>query len=214
MSSTRSVRFSEGYIRLGRLAGVGVWMHWTWPIGAFFLGRLEWAPVFWFALFTLTIVHELGHALLARGYRAQVLSINLSMFGGTCKYRGEGVDARGHAVIAWGGVAAQALVAIAVGVLRLVLGPPQSLLAMEAYNAFLVWNLIVIALNLLPIPSLDGAIAWRLFRLPRRPTASPGETITPALAPEPLENEPSPLQASLDRAAAKAAENFGTLPKF
>ena len=68
-----------------------------------------------------------------------------------------------HCIIAWGGVVAQALVAVLLLVWVQVFGHTR----FQAVNAILAifgfFSLSTIVLNLLPIRPLDGAIAWDLL---------------------------------------------------
>jgi len=67
-----------------------------------------------------------------------------------------------HCVIAWGGVTAQAIVAVPIVVLSETFGYTrfESLNTMLAMFGF--FSLFVAAFNLIPAPPLDGAIAWSL----------------------------------------------------
>ena len=65
-------------------------------------------------------------------------------------------------MIAWGGVAAQAaLLLITLGVV-LAFGYPSFGPLRTLASAFIYTNAFLIALNLVPIPPLDGAEAWPL----------------------------------------------------
>jgi Zn-dependent protease len=68
-----------------------------------------------------------------------------------------------HCVIAWGGVVAQAVVALPLVILVETFGYTrfQPLNAILAIFGFL--SLSVAVFNLLPVPPLDGAVAWALL---------------------------------------------------
>jgi hypothetical protein len=66
-------------------------------------------------------------------------------------------------LIAWGGILAQALVVLVTWGITLIFGSPTTPHAQAVVQALIEINLWVMALNLLPIPPLDGAIAWSLF---------------------------------------------------
>ena len=161
--------FKDGYFELGQLsigpkgsgaARVPLRIHWSAPIGALLIGGLS--PVFWFAFFVIIVLHELGHALLVRHYKLSVLSIDLTGFGGMCRWYGS-PTARQRAVIAWGGVAAQALLLVLSLVAVLVFGWPRSGIGRQLTSAFINTNAMLIVLNLLPMPPFDGAEAWKLL---------------------------------------------------
>jgi Zn-dependent protease len=153
---------ARGYLTLGRIRGVPVRVHWTTPLGALLFGGFALVPAFWLSFLVLVITHELGHALLAWRAGHRVLSIDVTGFGGLCRL--VGVPTAWHrSTIAWGGVLAQlVLLGLAVGVAALTpLG--ASRWGVELLSAFTGTNLMLIVLNLLPIPPLDGAEAWRLL---------------------------------------------------
>jgi len=138
-------------------------VHWSAPLGALFFSGFRFAPGAWAGFILLILVHELGHAFLAMRYRLRVRGIDVHGLGGQCRYEGGGTR-RQHIVIAWGGVLAQAVVLLlAVTVLRPVSTTPFT---QELAETFVGTNVWLIALNLLPIPPLDGATAWqRFFRI-------------------------------------------------
>ncbi len=157
------LRFSEGYLTLGQLRSAPVRLHWSVPLGAVVFGGFRWAPGFWLGFVLLLLAHELGHALMVRRQRAEVVSVDVHALGGACHWSGS-PSAIGRAWIAWGGVLAQLVVlVVAFTLTRFV--PPSTPFSAELAEAFLRANLILMALNLLPVPPLDGAEAWRLPKL-------------------------------------------------
>jgi len=150
-----------GYLTLGRARGAPVRAHWSLPIGAFVFGQGHFVPGFWLGFFLLVLVHELGHAVLVKRYGHRVGSIDIHGLGGVCRWSGE-PTAIDRARIAWGGVLAQAVAyGIAVAAIALA-GPPETVFAAELASAFTTTNVWLIAINLLPVPPLDGAEAWKL----------------------------------------------------
>ncbi len=153
--------FRDGFLVLGKVWRAPVRIHWTTPIVAFLLTRLSFVPGAWLGFLVIVLVHELGHALVVRSVRAHVLSINVHGFGGTCEWYGN-VTAKQRAMIAWGGVIAQAAL---YGVARLAqtIVPAVGMFDNFMY-ALTATNFILIVVNLLPIRPLDGAEAWKLLR--------------------------------------------------
>src|SRR3712207_2838554 len=96
----------DGYFRVGRLATVVLRLHWSVPVGALVFGSLRFEPVLWLAFLALILVHDLGHALLVRAVGFRITGVDLTGFGGQCRWRGK-PDALEQALIAWGGVLAQ-----------------------------------------------------------------------------------------------------------
>ena len=151
--------FQYGYWTLGRVRGIPVRLHWTLPVGALIFAGFS--PIIWLAFAVIVLLHEAGHAALVRRYGFRVLAIDLTGFGGMCRWSGQ-ATAHERGVIAWGGVLAQTvLLLITVGLLAVVGWPTSALGASLAYT-FTRTNAAIIVLNLLPMPPFDGAEAWSL----------------------------------------------------
>jgi len=126
-------------------------------------GGMRFAPGFWAGFALLLVVHEVGHAVLVRLYGYSVLSIDLTGIGGLCRWSGFPTQAQ-RSAIAWGGVVGQLFLLLPAAIASFVLSPSW-ILADFLYA--LTWsNLLLIGLNLLPVPMFDGAEAWKLFRIP------------------------------------------------
>ena len=153
--------FDTGYWNVGRIMGVPIRLHWTIPVGAFVFGRFQFVPGFWLGFFLLVLIHELGHAFLVRQRGLHNHEIRVHGLGGVSIHeRGSAYD---RAIIAWGGVLAQLVVLYVPTRIVVELVPlPSSLFLLQLLSAFLYTNLMLAAFNLIPIPPLDGAEAWKL----------------------------------------------------
>jgi stage IV sporulation protein FB len=155
------MQFRDGFLVLGHVWEAPIRVHWTTPIVAFALTGLSFVPGAWLGYLVLVLVHELGHAAAARAFGAHVVSVNAHGLGGTCEWYGD-VTSKQRAIIAWGGVLAQA--ALLVGALfATVVLPSWGFIGQFMYTLTMT-NIILIVINLLPIRPLDGAEAWQLFR--------------------------------------------------
>jgi Zn-dependent protease len=164
----------QGYLVLGRWGGAPVRAHFTLPLGAFVFGGAEVVPGFWLGFFLIVLIHEVGHALVVLRSRCRVVSIDLHGLGGACRWQG-GPSAIDRARIAWGGVWAQCLALLAaIGALSL-FGEPASAFTGQLAHAFTAGNVWLMLLNLIPVPPLDGAEAWKLFPLLRRQRQARGQ---------------------------------------
>jgi Zn-dependent protease len=153
-------------LKLFSYHGTPVFAHWSvllaFPIALAsqqsFLGAL----VAQAAFLVLMLAHELGHAFVARRQRLPVFSIWLYAIHGSC-HHGMPRRASAEVAVAWGGVAAQAILLL----LALLFAKGMSFtggIPGALAPAFEVWipiNMLVAFCNLLPIPPLDGAKAWR-----------------------------------------------------
>ncbi|HZO12666.1 MAG TPA: hypothetical protein VFB62_05400 [Polyangiaceae bacterium] len=153
--------FEHGYFRCGEIHGIPVRFHWTLPVGMLLFGGLS--PAFWLAFVVLVLLHEAGHAFLVRRYGFLVTGIDVTGFGGLCRWVGRATDHQ-RSVIAWGGVGAQAVLLVASIVFVALFGWPASWLGRSLANAFIQTNALIMAINLLPFPPFDGAEAWKLLR--------------------------------------------------
>jgi hypothetical protein len=193
---------------VGRFRGAPVRLHLSLVLGLMMYSRGRWAPGAWVACVLITLLHELGHALLVARFRLTVVAIDVHALGGECSYRGE-VTAWRRSVIAWGGVLAQALLLAATATALALGATPEAGFARELVTAFLWPNAFNIGLNLLPIEPLDGSRAWGLFprawarwrrRRGRAATRRTGAATTPAARP------PKPAQPLTDETVRELAE--------
>jgi Zn-dependent protease len=152
----------DGYFRVGRLAAVVLRLHWSVPVGALIFGSLRFEPILWLAFMGVIIIHELGHALLVKGMGLRVCGLDITGFGGHCRYLGK-ASALEQAIIAWGGVLAQAALLLGTLLVVAIFGHATSHAGSLIEHAFVEINLWIIGMNLLPFAPLDGARAWRLF---------------------------------------------------
>jgi Zn-dependent protease len=119
------------------------------------------------------LIHESGHLLTARWRGCLVDRIQLYPFFGFTAYEipWSRLD---HCLIAWGGVLAQAVVAVPVVAWLAVFGYSGSD-ALDTGLAILgPFSLGVAAFNLLPLWKLDGATAWGLIPALFQRRKSPG----------------------------------------
>ncbi len=150
--------------RVLTLFGIPVYLSlWAILIAAFFglqalMGRQP-ELLLWLLLLTLIILlHELGHALVARRFGQHILGITLHLFGGLMEHAGP-LSRRQSIVVALAGPAVNLVLLIPALLLRAVLDP----------NSFAGWlatalfwlNLVLLLFNLLPVYPLDGGQAFR-----------------------------------------------------
>lgn len=112
-----------------------------------------WAVVLMLMVFASVVLHELGHAIVARQRGIHVSGIELGFFGGMAKMTQVPSSARDELAIAAAGPA----VSLALGGLGLGLA---TLLAPSEAAAWLAWlgwtNLVICGFNMLPALPMDG----------------------------------------------------------
>jgi Zn-dependent protease len=171
---------SPGTIRLVRLLGFDILIHWswliiftlfTWSLATGYLPSVypEWsAERRWIAaaitsalFFGSILVHELSHSIVARARGLGVSSITLFLFGGVSSLGGEPRSARDEFWIAVvGPLTSFAIGAVAAGVWLLTRdGDATVVAAISGYLAYI--NVAVGIFNLLPGFPLDGGRVLR-----------------------------------------------------
>jgi Zn-dependent protease len=147
--------------------GVKVFAHWSvLLIGAVILiGALEeplLAITVLAAYYGVILIHECGHMIAAQRKGCRVWSIELYPLWGITRFS-EPYSHFDQCVIAWGGIVAQAIVALPLLIWAETFGYTR----FQAVNAILAilgfFSLSVAGFNLLPMRPLDGAIAWGLL---------------------------------------------------
>lgn len=158
---------NSGFFTVGRFHGAPVRLHWSILLGMVVLTRFRIAPGDWLGFLIVVLAHEFGHALLVERLGLLLVSIDVHGFGGACAYSGT-PSSRERAIVAWGGILAQAAILVVALVACALLGWPESGALADLVDALTWSNVALMALNLVPIEPLDGAEAWRLFPFGRR----------------------------------------------
>jgi Zn-dependent protease len=151
-------------IKLGRIAGIRIYLHWTFLIllGWFFFSGLT-ESVFTAvanvlmvaALFGCIVLHELGHALAARRYGIETRDITLLPIGGVARMERLPRDPRQELVVALAGPAVNVVIALVLGAVIRVLDVGGLL------SQLFVVNVALVLFNLLPAFPMDGGRVLR-----------------------------------------------------
>jgi Zn-dependent protease/CBS domain-containing protein len=184
--SHRPARREQGIFhasfRLGRVAGVEIGANWSWLIVVglivWSLGAVEFpdqvpglsdgayvamAVAATALFFASLLLHELGHAVVARRENMQIAGITLWLFGGVARFEGMFPSARAELRIA---LAGPAVTLVLTGAFLAGAQLPLS----DAVDEVLTWlwriNLILLLFNMLPALPLDGgrvlrALLWQ-----------------------------------------------------
>lgn len=156
--------FDTGYVTVARWKGTPIRVHWSTPLGMLLFGRFAFVPGFWLGYLLIVGLHEMGHAFLMRRVGLHARSIEIHALGGQARYGGGSVSQWQRSVVAWGGVLAQAVLLVAALVVAAFV-PITSPFVAQLLSALTWTNVWIMALNLMPLPPLDGADAWKLPRL-------------------------------------------------
>ena len=150
-----------------QIRGVRVYAHWSvLLIGTLILfGAIE-RPAetlaAWTAYFSVILIHECGHMIAAQWKGCEVTAIELYPIHG-CVCFHQPWSRYDDAVIAWGGVVAQAMVAVPLVTFVAIFGFTRSDAVNVAIGILGYYSLIVAGFNLVPVRPLDGAKAWYLI---------------------------------------------------
>jgi Zn-dependent protease/predicted transcriptional regulator len=163
--------------RIGRIAGIDVHLHFTfilllgWVAVSHYLQRQSWQDAlgglgFTLSLFTIVVLHELGHALTARRFGIRTRDITLLPIGGVARLERIPEKPKQELLVALAGPAVNVVLAgVLFGVL--ILGAEFSAakefkLVGGHFLANLMWvNVSLAVFNLLPAFPMDGGRVLR-----------------------------------------------------
>jgi Zn-dependent protease len=149
---------------LGRISGIDLYLHpsallFFWLLSGVFPSALGTIALV-VALFGSIVLHELGHALMARRYGIGTADITLYLFGGVARLERMPRSAGPELLIALAGPAASFAIAIVLTLL-LALGSLLSLSTSEFVLTVLSLNAGLGLFNLLPVFPMDGGRVLR-----------------------------------------------------
>jgi Zn-dependent protease len=157
----------KGSIHLFRLAGVDLYLHWSWFLVAFYeiQGRggryssILWSVLEYLALFLIVLMHEFGHAMACRSAGGTANQILLWPFGGVAYVRPPQRPGAMLWSIAAGPLVNVALLPVLYALLMFARasGWPDTMPDVFALIYWVSWiNAGLLVFNLLPIYPLDG----------------------------------------------------------
>jgi len=189
--------FTSGYARWGALSGAPVRWHWSLLVGLALAGGLTLNPVAWLLYLGIVAAHEGAHFAAVRQARLEVVGVDFQATGGKVRWRGE-ASPRTQVILAWAGVLAQLGVLIAAELVLVIAGGAVAPWLVEVERVSIEMNAILIAVNLLPLPTFDGEVAWKAiyFLRGRRPPERRAFIIHLTEAVEEVHDDP--VRASLE----------------
>ena len=174
-----------GDLKIGRLAGIPISIHplWlvivaliTWSLGStYYPDEVSGiAPTAAYGLglasalllFASILLHELGHAVVARRYGVEIEGIELWLLGGVAKMKGAAHRPEEELRFALAGPGVTVVIAVVFGLATVALpsSTPDAVIALLSYQALI--NAAILVFNMLPAFPLDGgrvlrAIIWQ-----------------------------------------------------
>ncbi len=163
--------------RIGRLAGIGIYVHATFLLLILFILFMNWhqgkslataaeGVLFILAIFGCIVLHELGHALAARHYGIRTRDITLLPIGGLARLERMPDIPIQELWVALAGPAVNAVIAAGLFGIGLLVGVRPELAAFRwaggsFLNKLMVVNFSLLAFNLIPAFPMDGGRAAR-----------------------------------------------------
>jgi Zn-dependent protease len=150
--------------KLGQVAGIDLFLHpsallWFW-IGSQYMPTGIESVALVVALLGSIVLHELGHALMARQYGIQTADITLYVFGGVARLERMPRSSGPELLIALAGPTVNFAIVAILGTV-LILANIVGLPSIPLISALLTMNLGLGLFNLLPVFPMDGG---RVFR--------------------------------------------------
>lgn len=169
----------------GRIAGIPLRIHVTFPLLVGWIALMQWRSdndpaavaslvLLILLIFTIVVLHELGHALAARRYGVVTRDITLLPIGGVARLERIPKEPRQELVIALAGPAVNVVLALLIGGILLATGGFGSrtdlAILLEADPAFdlrllafrlVAINIWLVAFNMLPAFPMDGGRVLR-----------------------------------------------------
>lgn len=174
-------------LSLGKIAGVNVYIHWTFPIILLWIifsnlrkglntEQITWSVIFILALFVCVTLHEFGHALAARRYHIHTKDITLYPIGGVARLEKMPEKPMQELIVALAGPAVNFIIVILLFLFLRITSLPTdfSIITHVTADNFLlslaIVNIWLAVFNLIPAFPMDGGRVLRAllsFRLNR-----------------------------------------------
>ena len=170
----------KGSFKLGKVAGIGLFIHWTFSFLLLFIiysnykaghdaKQIMWSILFILSIFVTVLMHELGHALAAKKYNINTKDITLLPIGGLARLEKIPEKPSEELVVAFAGPLVNIALAGIIGLFITIPNNPEVLIAQLSgginssnflLNFFLV-NFWLALFNLIPAFPMDGGRVLR-----------------------------------------------------
>lgn len=164
-------------LRVGRFFGIDVYLHFTFVLLLGFLGFVTWQTTgsidatlngvaFIATLFGCVLLHEFGHALMARRYGIKTSDITLLPIGGVARLERMPENPRQELLVALAGPAVNVVIAVVLFLWLALTGGLTSASELTLAHGpvlqrLMLINLLIVGFNLLPAFPMDGGRVLR-----------------------------------------------------
>lgn len=165
----------KGSFKLGSIAGIGLFIHWTFSLLILFIvyinykagqnaTQILWSVLFILCIFITVLLHELGHALTAKNFGIKTKDITLLPIGGLARLERLPEKPSEELVVAFAGPLVNIFLALITSLFITIPDTSEEMVAqlangVNANNFFLNFYLVNIVLaffNLIPAFPMDG----------------------------------------------------------
>lgn len=154
---------------LGKFAGIPINVHWSFwllPLLVLFstspaAGDVTFRLALLFLIFGCVILHELGHALMARLFRVRTYDITLYPIGGIARLERMPRGAFAEGAIALAGPAVNVVIAAGLIIVQAIVGGLLGSFSSLVLQALVYANVALVLFNLLPVFPMDGGRVLR-----------------------------------------------------
>ena len=170
----------KGTLQLGKIAGIGLFIHWTFSLLILFIvyinqkagqnaTQILWSVLFILCIFITVLMHELGHALTAKRYNIKTIDITLLPIGGLARLERLPEKPSEELVVALAGPLVNIALAFITSLFITLPNTSEQMVSQLAngvnsnnffLNFFLV-NIVLAIFNLIPAFPMDGGRVLR-----------------------------------------------------
>lgn len=163
----------SGSFKIGKVAGIGIFIHWTFAILIAYIvyshyqkgenfQQIVWAIIFILSIFIAVVLHEFGHALMAKKFQIKTMNITILPIGGIARVEKISEQPLEELFIAIAGPVVNISLAL---ITSLFINRPTTDITQEITTSinsqnfahhFLIANIYLAIFNLLPAFPMDG----------------------------------------------------------
>lgn len=170
----------KGSFKLGKIAGIGLFIHWTFSLLILFivyvnyktgqnLTQILWSILFILCIFITVLMHELGHALTAKNFSIKTKDITLLPIGGLARLERLPEKPSEELMVAFAGPFVNIVLAFITSMFITLPNTSEEMVAqlengVNAGNFFLNFylvNIVLAVFNLIPAFPMDGGRVLR-----------------------------------------------------
>lgn len=164
----------KGSIKIGKIAGIGIFIHWTFTLLIAFIifsnyragqnfEQILWSIIFVLSIFVTVLLHELGHALAAKRYDINTKDITLLPIGGLARLESLPEKPTEELVVAIAGPAVNIVLALITALFITIPGAEDLTIQLSSgvnsenfFLNFFIVNVWLALFNLIPAFPMDG----------------------------------------------------------